>query len=174
MDETSQPLPGGSVPARPAPTPRGRSRRWFLAGGVAVVAGAGAGVGAAYFQDRSPEPPPEPPAVLLEAAAAERALIADLAATTGGDPDVRVVVRQARANHQAHLAALDGLLAAYRRPKAPPSPRPGTPRTRAELRAAEAAAAAAAARRADGLNGPRAALLASIAACETTHAELFR
>src|SRR4051812_21135780 len=105
MDETSQPVPGDFGPPRHAAAPRGRSRRWFLAGGVAVVAGAGAGVGAAYFQDRSPEPPPEPPAVLLEAAAAERALIADLAATTRGEPDVPGAVEQAPAQPPAPPAA---------------------------------------------------------------------
>src|SRR4051812_39744070 len=157
MDETSRP----------------RSRPWFRAGGLAVVAGAGAGVGAESLRDDSPPLPPPPPAVLVQAAAAERALIADLTATTGGAPDVRLVIEQARADHQAHLAALDGLLAAYRKPSATASPPAGTPRSQAQLRAAEVSAAAAAARRATGLTGARAALLASISACESTHAQLL-
>src|SRR3954454_4061612 len=97
MDETSRP----------------RSRRWFLAGGLAVVAGAGAGVGAEYLRDESPPLPP--PAVLVQAAAAERALIADLTATTGGTPEVRLVIEQARADHQDPTAALATLASAYRK-----------------------------------------------------------
>ena len=108
MDETSRPRPDPAPGRHAAPTPR-RSRRWFLAGGLAVVAGAGAGVGADYLRDDSPPLPPRAPAVLVQAAAAERALIADLAATTGGTPDLRLVIEQARADHLAHLAALEGL-----------------------------------------------------------------
>jgi hypothetical protein len=172
MDDSFRPRPRHSSAPWPA-APRGRSRRWFLAGGVALIAGAGAGVGAEFLRHRAPAPPPQPPAALLGAAEAERRLIADLGATTGGTPEVQIVIAQARANHRAHLAALEALLTHYRAPSASASPRPGTPRTRAQLRAAETAAAAAAAARAQALTGPQAALLASIAACESTHAELL-
>jgi hypothetical protein len=142
-----------------------------LAGGLVVLASGGAGVAGAVLPDRSPEPRPEPPGVLVAAAAAERALLADLTATTGGTAEVRVLLAQAAADHRAHLAALTGLLAAYRS-MAPAAAR-GTPRTRAQLRSAERAASTAAARRAERLTGPTAALLASIAACEASHAELL-
>jgi hypothetical protein len=143
---------------------------------VAVVA-AGAGVAAEFVHDRrTTSPPPEPPAALAAAADAERALIADLDATTGGAPVVRRVIVQTRADHAAHLAALTELLARYRQPSASASPAPprGTPRTLAQLRAAETGASAAAVRHASALHGAQAALLASIAACEATHAELLR
>jgi hypothetical protein len=152
------------------------SRRWFLAGGAAVVLGAGAGVLAAAVQDSSPAPPPAPPDALLAAIAAERVLLADLVATTGGTPPVRRVIVQARADHAAHLAALTRLLAGFRMPSAAPSPAPphGTPRTLAELRGREQQASVVAARNAAALDGGLATVLASIAACEATHAELLR
>lgn len=157
----------------------GPTRRWLLAGGLAALLGAGGGVAAEVLWPRAaPAPLPEPPAALLAAVDAERALIADLDATTGGTPTVRRVIVQARADHAAHLAALHGALGHYRAPGAaavsPTSPPKGTPRTLAQLRAAEHAASAAAGRRAEQLNGSPAALLASVAACEATHAELFR
>jgi hypothetical protein len=181
MDETPPPRPRPgpgfeAPPVLPAPALRRPTRRWFLAGSAAVVAGAGAGVGAEYVRHEKPAPPPEPPAALLAAAAAERRLISDLVATTGGTGDIRRVIEQATADHRAHLAALEALLTRYRRPAPPsssPSPVPGAARTRAQLRAAETAAATAAARHADALRGAQAALLASIAACESGHAELF-
>lgn len=171
MDESTPrgPRPGPAHTARRRP-----SRRWFLAGGLAVLAGGGAGVGAEYWRHRPPAPLPRPPALLLEAAAAERALIADLDATTGGAPSVRRLLTAARADHAAHLSALEDLLTAYRTPSPSPSPVPGTPRTLAQLRSAEQQAATAAGTRADASSGARAALLASIAACEASHAELLR
>jgi hypothetical protein len=157
-----------------AEPPRRHTRRWVLAGALAVLAGGGGGVGAAFLRRRTVHRPPQPPAELVAAADAERALIADLTATTGGESAVRIVIAQALADHRAHLAALEGLLARYRKPSiAPKAPR-GTPRTRQQLRAAEAAAAAAAARRAHSFTGARAALFASVSACEATHAELLR
>lgn len=101
-------------------------------------------------------------------------MIADLDATTGGAPSVRRLLTAARADHAAHLSALEDLLTAYRTPSPSPSPVPGTPRTLAQLRSAEQQAATAAGTRADASSGARAALLASIAACEASHAELLR
>jgi hypothetical protein len=110
------------------------------------------------------------------AVAAERGLLADLDATSGGAPAVRQVIAQARADHTAHLHALRGVQRSLPKPGHRPAEHalPGTPRTQAQLRAAETAASAAAAKRAAGLAGAVAALLASIAACEATHAELLR
>jgi hypothetical protein len=169
-----QPGPRHASPDRP---PGGTSRRWFLAGGAAVVLAAGGGVGADFLLTKRPsdQPPPAPPEALLAAAETERALIADLDATTGGAPAVRQVIRQARANHAAHLSSLRGLLADYRTPSPTPSTSPvrGTPRTAAQLCAAEQRASATAAQRASALEGTMAALFASIAACEATHAALL-
>ena len=150
------------------------SRRWFVAGGAAVLLGGGAGVGVEFLRERPPKPLPPPPAPLLAAIDAERRLIADLDATTGGAPAVRAVIAAARADHAAHLAALTRLLTPYRIQHPSPSPVPGTARTLAQLRAAEQQAAAGAARYARTLRGAQAAMLASIAACEATHAELLR
>jgi hypothetical protein len=156
-------------------TAQSASRRWFLAGGAAVLLGAGGGAAAALLRDESPAPPPLAPPELVAAIGAERRLIADLDATTGGTPAVRRVIVAARADHAAHLAALTRLLAGYRRAAAAAPRRvPGTPRTHAQLRRAEQRAAQAAAARAAGLSGGLAALLASISACEATHAELLR
>ncbi len=157
----------------------GPSRRWFLAGGAAVLLGAGVGVAVELLTHGSPAPEqPHPPQVLLDAVAAEQSLLADLDATTGGTAGVRAVIVQVRADHAAHLAALRGLVDSYgvaagatASPR--PSPARGSPRTRTALRAAEIRASAAAARRAAALSGSRATLFASIAACEATHAELF-
>jgi hypothetical protein len=154
-----------------------RSRRWFLAGGAAAVLAGAGGATAALLLDSSPARPPVAPAALLAAVAAERALIADLDATTGGAAPVRRVIVQVRADHAAHLAALQRLLGQFRRPSpaAASSPRMrGTPRTLAQLRAAEQRASSAAATHAGALDGGLAALLASIAACEATHAELLQ
>lgn len=174
MDETTprRPHPG---PAHAAPAPDSRvGRRWFLAGGLAVLAGGGAGLGADFWRHHRPAPLPRPPAALLAAAAAEQALIADLDATTGGPPEVRRVIVAARADHAAHLQALRELLTSYRPPTTRPSLPRGTPRTLSQLRVAEQQAAAVAASRAGGFDGTRAALFASIAASEATHAELLR
>lgn len=175
----ARPAPPPPPPAEPArqhapalPTPP--TRRWFLAGGLAVLAGAGTGVGAEYLHASTAAPPTKPPAAMVAAAAAERALIADLDATTGGTPDVRRSIVQIRADHAAHLVALTSVLSRYRAPATSPSPAPGTPRTLAQLRTAEQRASVAAGRRAAALDRSPAALLASIAACEATHAELLR
>jgi hypothetical protein len=172
MYEASPPRP------QPVPAPRGTSRRWFLVGGVAVLLGGGAGALAGELTRSTPTPAaaPLPPAALIAAVRAERALIADLDATTGGTPEVRRVIVAARADHAAHLATLTAILRAHHRtPGETPARRVrGTPRTRAQLRAAEEQAARAAARCAASLDGAEAAVLASIAACEATHAELLR
>jgi hypothetical protein len=176
LAEPQPPLtPPLTPPLQPQPAPA-RSRRWFLAGSAAVVVGAGAGVAGEFARnDHAPALPPIAPGVLAAAAAAERALMADLDATTGGSPEVRRVITQVRADHAAHLAALTDLLARYRKQPAQSSaPAAGAPRTLAQLNAAERAASTAAAAHAAAAEAGLAAMLASIAACEATHAELLR
>ena len=168
------PIPPPSVAAlSEPPAPPRHTRRWILAGGLAILAGGGAGVGAAFLRHRPKHRPPAPPELLLAAAEAERRLIADLVATTGGSAEVRVVIAQATANHRAHLAVLEGLLGHYAPPSTAASRVPGTPLTKAQLRTAEQAASGTAAARALRLSGRESALFASIAACEASHAELF-
>lgn len=151
------------------------SRRGFLAGTGLAVLGAAGGVTAGLLVDRSPdEVQPPNPAVLLAAVGAERALLRHFDTVSGGG-SLHRLLQQIRADHEAHLAALlaAATLAAGASPSAVPTAALGPPMTRDELRAAESAAARAAAQRALTLTGPDAALLASIAACEATHAELL-
>jgi hypothetical protein len=159
---------------QPGPAFRGPSRRWFLAGGAGLIAGGAAGAVVELVSDDGPPEPPTAPPALLAAARAERALIADLDATTGGTPAVRQVIGLARADHAAHLEVLTAMLARYRRPPAPHRRPRGRPRTLAQPHLAEIDAARDAAERAASLAGASAALLASIAACEASHAELFQ
>jgi hypothetical protein len=136
--------------------------------------GGGAGVVAELLGHSEPARPTAAPAALIAAVHAERALLADLVATTGGDRHVRGVIAQARADHAAHLSALRAVLAGYPATRVGAGHPHGRARTRSQLRAAERDAAQVAARRAEDLEGAAAALLASIAACEATHAELLR
>jgi hypothetical protein len=178
------PTPTSAPPSGPAGAPADHlTRRWFLAVGGALAVGAGAGTAAAFLHPeraRKRKPPARPPADLaaaLDAAvAAERGLLADLDATSGGAPAVRRVIAQARADHAAHLRALRRVQVSLPKPAHRPARREvhGMPRTQAQLRSAETAASVVAAKRAAGLDGAVAVLLASIAACEATHAELLR
>lgn len=175
----ARPTPGPRHSARHSasePEPARHPRRWFLAGAGAAVLAAAGGVGAALLR-KEPAPDPDPaPAPLLAAIAAERALLADLDATTGGTPQVRRLLVQVRADHSAHLQALRSLAAAHDLPGAASSSTqaaPGTPRSAAQLRAAENRAAATAAGHAAALEDRAATLLASISACEASHAELL-
>jgi hypothetical protein len=172
-DEAPDPSP--TSPSATDPAKARISRRWFLAGGGAVLIGGSAGVLAGLRPDRPAPQRTPPPATLLAALEAERDLIANLDATTGGTPAVRRVIVAARRDHAAHLAALQALV-----PPSPAAPASatssaptGTARTAAQLRDAERAASSRAARRAATLHGAEAVLLASIAACEATHAELL-
>ncbi len=165
------------TPAHAAPKGRsaGVSRRGLLLGGAAVALAAGGGVAAGAKRSLpSNRPTGRPPAELVAALAAEQKLIAAIDATTGGDAAVRTALRQIRADHAAHHKALQAAVSAY--PDAPPTPRssgPAQPLDVAGLRSAERQASAGAASRARRLSGRHAALLASIAACEASHAELF-
>jgi hypothetical protein len=163
----------------------GVSRRGFVLGAGLAVLGAGGGVAVGLLVDRTPDHVTVPrPRTLLAAAAAERTLLAQVDAALAGDASLRTVLRQVRADHAAHLAALTAAVelatgAAASSGAASGSgsagarvPRPA-PSSRDQLRAAEAAAASAGAQRALALTGRDAALLASISACEATHAELL-
>jgi hypothetical protein len=165
--------------------PAGRvlSRRAVLvSAGALVLAGAG-GVAAGTRAPLHHPAAPAPPAALVAALAAEDALIGGIDAAAP-DPATRQLLAQLRADHVAHRRVLTGLIGAATgrsyspTPSAPGprttsgAPRPA-PRGRAELRAAEQRAAREGAARAAGLRGAPAALLASIAACETSHAELL-
>jgi len=172
-----------ATPAEPSSPdgdrPRGAQRRVFLVGGAAVLlAGAGGGLAGVLATPRARSAPePVAPPTLLAALDQERTLLATLDAAAAGTAP-RDVLNQIRGNHLAHLDALRGAVAeaiypATHLPAPSGSASGNQSATRAQLRAAEQAAATAGARRAEGLRGADAALLASIAACETTHAELL-
>jgi hypothetical protein len=149
------------------------TRRAALWSGLGVLAaGAGAAAGA-LLPARAPRPSDRAPQQLLDAQSAEQRLIA-VQGTTSSDVSLRAPMAMARADHLAHLQAIRALLADFATGATTgPTPAPGAA-TREALRAAEAAAASAAAARAAALTGRAATVLASIAACEATHAELFR
>jgi hypothetical protein len=157
------------------------SRRTVLvSAGVLVLAGAG-GVTAGMMAPVHHPAVPAPPAALAVALAAEDALIAGIDAAAP-EAATRQVLAQLRADHIAHQRVLTGMIGAatgHSYPPSPPAtgsralaPRPA-PRDRAALHAAEQQAARDGAARAARLRGTQAALLASIAACETSHAELL-
>jgi len=183
-ENTQVPPSSGSPAESPATTPVRPSRRTFLlGGGLAVVAGAGAGVGVEYWRDRpAPVPQRHAPAPLRAALAAERDLLAVLDAALPGAGAAAPFLRQVRADHLAHERALAAAVTeaggAPAGTSAPPtgtaSTAPAAPvRSVAQLRQGETDASRAAARRARQLTGRNAALLASIAACEASHAELL-
>jgi hypothetical protein len=122
--------------------------------------------------------PAPPPAVLVAALATERALITSLDVSLAASPSSRATLTQLRTDHLAHEQALLAAIAqasdqdARPPPSATPTTRP-EPLTTARLRSAEQRASGQAAVRAAQLTGRDATLLASIAACEATHAELL-
>ena len=154
-------------------------RRAFLAVGTLAVAGAAGGGVALGLSGGTKAPAPLQPdvrAALIHAELAEVDLIAGtrraLRHARGAE---RARLQQVHRNHLAHLGAIRSVIAgaAYpaEPPRFPPRPRhvPHQGPAAAETRAARAAAA-----RALQLTGAPSALLASIAACEATHAELLR
>jgi hypothetical protein len=165
-------LTPAEIAAREAAPPPPPSRRFVLGTAALVLLGAGGGVGWSFWRTRSHTPRVAPPA-LIAAARAERALLAAVDADLTAHPDRAALLRQIRADHAAHAAALDAAIADHvgRRPTtstpAPTQPAGGT------LLTAERSAATAAARRAGQLTGRDAVLLASIAACEAGHAAVL-
>jgi hypothetical protein len=168
--------PGDGRPGR-HPGGTGLPRRWFLAGGAAVVVGGGAGVGVGLLRSESKPMPVPAPRALRDAIDAEQHLLALAAAALRRDPTLRAELAALTADHTAHLRALRAALTSYDRPAPTPTRTPttlgSTSSVRAQLRAAERAAAATAAARAERLVGPPATVLASISACESTHVELL-
>jgi hypothetical protein len=172
MDE--RPFPHGPLP-QPPPSRRG----FLIVGGLAVVA-AGGGVWWALSDDGTKSAAP-PTALIhqLEAArTSEYALIiaSQIALKHAGSS--AAAVRQVHADHIAHARAIEGLIADEMYPvkaSLPPVSVHVPPRISiAQVRSAESAAARAAGARAANLPGRAAVLLASIAACEATHAELLK
>jgi len=167
------------APADAAPRDRSLdvSRRGLLLGGAAIVVAGGGGVAVGALRTVArDEPAGRPPPDLVAALAAERELIAAIDATTGGNAAVRTALHQIRANHLAHLAALRFAVQSFAQSPASAGssgPSPAQALTVAGLRGAEESASARAAARAARLSGAAATLLASIAACEASHAELF-
>lgn len=161
--------------ADPPPAPqRGPSRRTVIVcAAVSVLAGAGAGIAAAFARPRRAKPPAVHPALRTALAREQRLLaLSDRLATD--DPSL---ARQLRTDHRAHARAVEAAIrevGAVAVPSTATASRPEPVPSRAHVRSAEASAAAAAAADAARLRGRQAALLASIAACEAGHAELLR
>ena len=181
-----------AAPSTPAPAAGSRhlSRRTVLAtGGAAVLVGGAAGTAVGVLRHLPADSAPPAPAALVSALAAEEELLAAarsvLSATAGATPAARSALATIAQDHLAHQTALQAALAGYRPsgsssatvvpgspvPPSPSATRPAGPVTSpAGLSAAEQRAASAGAARAAELSGRDATLLASIAACEATHA----
>jgi hypothetical protein len=157
------------------------TRRQLIAAGVVIVAGGG-GAAAGWFRpvghDRviAAVPPPGLTAALTR----ERELLAALALALRTDPALRTRLGQVHADHAAHAVALQSAIQAHQStaPSTPTAtatitPAPAETSSLAQLRAAELSAAHLAAAESSALTGADAALLASISACESTHAELL-
>jgi hypothetical protein len=148
------------------------TRRLLLGAGlVALSAGAGTVVGASRSSKPRLRHVP-PPQLLVDAADRERVLIATIDAAITADSTKSASLAPLRADHEAHLAALQALVERAVTPS-PPSPS-GSPSVAgtdvlAALRAAQASGASASASATGGL----AALLASISACEAGQAVLL-
>jgi hypothetical protein len=155
------------------------SRRAFLAVGAVVVAGAAGGGVALGLSGGTPTPArlrPDVRAALIHAELAEMELVAGTRrALRGARGAERARLRLVHHNHLAHLDAIRSAIAEGAYPAEPPRLRRHPRRLpHGDVAAAESRAARVAARRAVQLTGAPSALLASIAACEATHAELFR
>jgi hypothetical protein len=158
--------------------PRLPSRREVLVGGALVALGG-------CLPDTEPAAPARSPEERLRARVADEVddLAARYAAVIARFPQGRPELSMLAAEHEAHVRALRGRGPASR-PRSPsPSPSatgpaaPAVPETLAEARASLAVVERAASRRrgrqATGTGPELARLLASIAACEATHAALL-
>jgi hypothetical protein len=150
------------------------TRRSLLGAGVILLAGgvgaAVAGIEPARGGGREPRAAPVP---LQEALAREQSLVAGLEAALRRGLGPAVALRAAHADHLAHAAALRSAIVADPVPSASSAPPSAVAPTITQLRDAEVAAADSAAAESAALAGAHAALLASIAASEATHAELL-
>lgn len=127
-------------------------------------------VATACTSTRRQDPPAVDPDVALRdaAVARETALLALYADAIAGSPTLAMRLAPLRADHEAHLAALGGAPAAA--PSASPAVTPTTPGVLVQLKAAEQTAARDHAAATAGASRELAAVLASLAACEASHA----
>ncbi len=154
------------------------TRRHLLAAGVVLAAGgAGAAVGLRRPIGHHDAAPKQPPPQLTGALSREQDLIAAIHLAVQHDPTLRGRLDQVEADHTAHAAALESAIAgvspAGQTASSQTSPPSAAPPSLARLRAAELRAARLAAAESGALSGAHAALLASISAAESTHAELL-
>lgn len=143
-----------------------------------VLAGAAVLLGAACTEDRrtarpSPSTSAVDPDVALRSAAAarEQSLLSLYDALLAGTPALRAELAPYRADHAAHLAAL--LPPGSPAPVPPVVPRTSPVRLRAAIVAGERRTAAAHATACGAASADLAAVLASLAACEASHAALL-
>lgn len=172
------------VPAHDSPGRAASRRGVLIGGGIAVLAAAGGGIALGVATTPAagehPSTAARVPAELAAAVAAETELIAGIDSVLGtARGHTKRALREIRADHVAHLAALRASIVDDVYPLATPSASgsPSASRPPAapspDVRAAELRASRAAAARAGRLSGRDAALLASIAASEASHAELL-
>jgi hypothetical protein len=171
------------VPAHDSPGRAASRRSVLIGGGIAVLAAAGGGIALGVATTPAagehPSTAARVPAELAAAVAAETELIAGIDSVLGtARAHTKRALRDIRADHVAHLAALRASIIDNIYPLATPSasaspaaPSPAAPTP--DVRAAELRASRAAAARAGRLSGRDAALLAGIAASEASHAELL-
>lgn len=172
--------PSSQPPSQPPPqaqsTVQSRrvTRRGVLLGASGVVVAAGAGAGIGYLRPlRSDRHTPIPPD-LADALDAEHALIGQIDASVAQDASLHALLAPIRADHVAHLEAITAAIRTDTGQQAPsPAPSGSRAGTRSALRNAEQVASTRAATRAAHLTGTSAVVLASIAACEATHAEVL-
>jgi hypothetical protein len=153
---------------------RPMSRRTWLGAAAAVIAGATGGVIVAVLQ---PDPvggrPEGAPAWLRSAVEREGALLALLESTGRRNSALVPQLAPLRADHTAHLQALQAVAARYAAASAVAAPSATAAPGLGAVRAAEARAGEQAADAALLATGTDAALFASIAACEATHVEIL-
>ena len=148
-------------------------RAWLGSAGLVAAAAAGGALVALIRPDAVSGHPPGAPDWLPAALAREQQLVHGIDAAIRADPTLGVRLTPLRADHTAHLQLLQGLSSRYG-----PTPAGGsgssattpTPTGVAGVRRAEIAASRATAAAALTAAGGYAGLLASIAACEATHA----
>lgn len=157
----------------------GMDRRTLLsvlaATGVTVAAGGCVAGGTRHAASPTPSGPDPQSRDLAD----ERDLLAAYDATIAAHPDLADRLGPMREDHARHVEALAGLLSASTSPSASATsvPPPEVPAERAgalaALRSAEQNAAAARTDSCVAASGDRAALLGSVAACESSHAAVL-
>lgn len=154
------------------------SRRQVLVGSVVGAVTALTGACDLRGDGRPPAagPAPRPTDRLVAAAAArERALLAAYDEVLARHPDLATRLSPYREDHAAHLHALEpgAVVSATVTPSARRTPPKAAAALRARLRVLEQEAADTYARAAVGAPDEHAQLLASLAACEASHADLL-